>query len=225
VVLHHRGITNNARFSMARMGPARGDAVLNVMPLFHTAGCGLLTLGDRQCGGRLILARLFDPRAVLDIVEAERVELVLGVPTMLIALLEAQAARPRDLACVRTVASGGAMVPPELARRVRTAFGCGFYIVYGQTESSCLLTITGPDDAETVGQPLAQTEISIRHPQTNAVQPPGTVGEICARGYGVMPATTTIPTPRQGHRRRGLAAHRRPRDPGRRAAASGSPAG
>jgi fatty-acyl-CoA synthase len=82
--------------------------------------------------------------------------------------------------------SGGAVVPPELARRVRAEFGCDFYIVYGQTESSCLLTITDAADCETVGQPLAQTEISIRHPQTNAVQPPGAIGEICARGYGVM---------------------------------------
>ena len=186
VVLHHRGITNNARFSMTRMGLRKGDAVLNVMPLFHTAGCGLLTLGAVQFGCLLIVARLFEPARMLDIVEAERVEFVLGVPTMLVALLEAQAARPRDLSCVRTMASGGAMVPPELVRRIRAELGCGFYIVYGQTESSCLLTITGPDDGETVGQPLAQTEISIRHPQTNAVQPLGTVGEICARGYGVM---------------------------------------
>ncbi|HEX3365988.1 class I adenylate-forming enzyme family protein [Phenylobacterium sp.] len=186
VVLHHRGITNNARFSMERMSLRRGDAVLNVMPLFHTAGCGLLTLGAVQFGGRLIVARLFEPARMLDIVEAEGVEFVLGVPTMLVALLEAQAAQPRDLRCVRTMGSGGAMVPPELARRVRAEFGCDFYIVYGQTESSCLLTITDAADCATVGQPLAQTEISIRHPRTNAVQPPGDIGEICARGYGVM---------------------------------------
>ena len=99
VVLHHRGITNNARFSMARMGLRVGDAVLNVMPLFHTAGCGLLTLGAVQFGCRLIVARLFDPARMLDIVEGERVEFVLGVPTMLVALLEAQAAQPRDLSC------------------------------------------------------------------------------------------------------------------------------
>jgi fatty-acyl-CoA synthase len=186
VVLHHRGITNNARLSMTRMGLREGDTVLNVMPLFHTAGCGLLTLGAVQFGARLIVARLFDPEHALDIVETERVDFVLGVPTMLVALLEAQVVRPRDLSCVRIVGSGGAMVPPELVRRIRAEVVCDFYIVYGQTESSCLLTIAGPDDCETVGQPLAQTEISIRDPQTHGVQPPGAVGEICARGYGVM---------------------------------------
>ncbi|WP_293386254.1 AMP-binding protein [Phenylobacterium sp.] len=186
VVLHHRGITNNARLSMTRMGLREGDAVLNVMPLFHTAGCGLLTLGAVQFGCRLIVARLFEPARALDIIEAERVEFVLGVPTMLVALLEARAAQPRDLSCVRTMGSGGAMVPPELVRRVQTAFGCAFHVVYGQTETSCLLSVAAADDCETVGQPLAQTEVSIRDPQTNAVQPIGAVGEILARGYGVM---------------------------------------
>ena len=191
VVLHHRGITNNARFSMARMGLRAGDTVLNFMPLFHTAGCGLLTLGAVQFGGRLIVARLFDPARMLGIVEAEHVEFVLGVPTMLVALLEAQAVQSRDLSCVRTMGAGGAMVPPELVRRIRGEIGCDFHTVYGQTESSCLLTVTHRTDdeadlCETVGQPVPQTEISIRHPQTHAVQPPGAVGEICARGYGVM---------------------------------------
>jgi fatty-acyl-CoA synthase len=190
-VLHHRGITNNARFSNARMGVRSGDTILNFMPLFHTAGCGLLTLGAVQFGCRMILARLFDPARMLAIVEAERVDLVLGVPTMLVALLEAQAAQPRDLASVRTAGAGGAMVSPELVRRVRAEFGCNFHVVYGQTESSCLLTVThGADDeadvCETVGQPLPRTEISIRDPGSNAVQPAGAIGEICVRGYGVM---------------------------------------
>ncbi|HWF01238.1 MAG TPA: AMP-binding protein [Caulobacteraceae bacterium] len=190
-VLHHRGITNNARFSVARMGLRRGDTILNFMPLFHTAGCGLLTLGAVQSGARMILARLFDPARMLDLVEDQRVEVLLGVPTMLSAMLEAQAARPRSLASVRIAASGGAMVSPELSRQVRAEFGCNFHIVYGQTESSCLLTMTHSDDdeadvCESVGQPLPQTEVSIRDPRTNTVRPAGAVGEICVRGYGVM---------------------------------------
>ena len=190
VVLHHRGITNNARFSNAAMGLEPGDTLVNVMPLFHTAGCGLLTLGAVQFGARMILVRTFDPDAVLDIIASERVSYLLGVPTMLVALLEAQAARPRDVSSVRMAASGGAMVPPELVRRVREDFGCDFHIVYGQTEASCLLTIASchdgaPDgEIETVGRPIAQTEVSIRDPRTGAVLPIGAVGEICARSFG-----------------------------------------
>ena len=42
------------------------------------------------------------------------------------------------------------------------------------------------NSCETVGQPSAQTEISIRDPQTNTVVTVGKIGEICARGYCVM---------------------------------------
>jgi len=192
VLLHHRGITNNARFSNAVIGLEPGDTFVNIMPLFHTAGCGLLTLGAAQFGACMILPPVFDPDAVLDIIASQRVGYLLGVPTMLVALLEAQAARPRDVSSVRTAGSGGAMVPPDLVRRVRKTFGCDFHIVYGQTEASCLLTIAScrdgapGDESETVGQPIAQTELAVRDPSSGAVLPIGEVGEICARGYGVM---------------------------------------
>jgi len=125
------------------------------------------------------------------LIESERVSGVVGVPTMLLAMLEADRVQPRDLSSVRNVGSGGAMVPPELIRQVTGRFGCGFSTVYGQTETSPLLTQTRPDDAfedlcETVGQAVPQTELSIRDTATNAVVPVGSVGEICGRGYALM---------------------------------------
>lgn len=192
VVLHHRGMTNNARFSSARMGLQAGDTVLNVMPLFHTAGCGLLTLGAVQFGARMILLRVFDPAAALQIAAAQRVDCLGGVPTMMIAMLEAQAARHRDVVSLRFAMSGGATVPPELVRRIAEVFGCQVHIVYGQTEASCLLTVAScgegaaGDELETVGQPIAQTEVSIRDTHSRRILPIGQVGEIWARSYGTL---------------------------------------
>ncbi len=190
-VLHHCGVTNNARFCFARMNSPRGETVLNFMPMFHTAGCGLITLGAAQFGGRMIIAKLFDPEKMLDLFESERVNSLLGVPTMLTALCEAQAKAPRDTSALRIATSGGSMVAPELVRRVRSLFGCEMQPLYGQTESSPLLTqcrseLDIIDLCETVGQAMPQTELSIRDPHTNEVVPVGAVGEICARGYCVM---------------------------------------
>jgi fatty-acyl-CoA synthase len=42
------------------------------------------------------------------------------------------------------------------------------------------------DKAETIGQPLPQTEVRIVDPEKGSVVVPGVEGEICARGYGVM---------------------------------------
>jgi len=60
--------------------------------------------------------------------------------------------------------------------------------VYGQTETSPVLTQTFPDDSEedicnTVGQPLPNKDIAILDTQTSEVLPLDTIGEICSRGY------------------------------------------
>lgn len=190
-IISHRGITNNARLYYCVSGVAAGDTVLNFMPLFHTASCGLATLGSVQVGCRMVLARQFDARAMLDIIEAEHVGILLGVPTMFVGLLEAQLARQRDTSSVRRSGVGGAMVPADLIRQVREVCGWDLLQVYGQTENSPLLTQARPDDPEelrsaSVGQALPQTEMSIRDPKTNDVVAIGAVGEICTRGYAVM---------------------------------------
>ncbi len=191
VLLHHHGLTNNARLYSVRAGLEQGITALNFMPLFHTAGCGMMALGAAQFGGKMILARLFDPSQMLDIIESEQVVYLIGVPTMLIGLLEEQARRQRDVSSIRTIVSGGAMVPPDLVRRVRDVFGCAFQTVFAQTEASPVLSQTYRDDSiadlcETVGQPLPHTEVSIRDVGNGAVMPLGAAGEICARGYGLM---------------------------------------
>ena len=197
-VLSHRSLTNNARLSLARTGTACGDTYLNIMPMFHTAGCSIGMLGCVQLRCRLVMARLFDPAIALQLIERERVNTLIGVPTMLIAMLEAHARRPRDTTSLRAVLSGGAMVPPELVARIEDTFGCVFTIIYGQTETSPGLTQTRPDDpwterTQTIGQAYPQTELSIRDTGSNAVVALGAVGEICARGYCNMLAYNDNP--------------------------------
>ena len=110
---------------------------------------------------------------------------------MLIALLEHPDFRRRDLSSVKTVASGGATVPAELVRTLENELGAPFVIVYGQTECSPVACMTRPGDsiddkANTLGQPMPNTELKIIDPQSGATQPIGVLGEICTRGYHVM---------------------------------------
>ncbi|MEO0361741.1 MAG: AMP-binding protein, partial [Pseudomonadota bacterium] len=59
--LHHRGLTNNARFFAARAEMKEREVWGGVMPLFHTAGCAMCVLGPAQTLGKLVLFRAFDP--------------------------------------------------------------------------------------------------------------------------------------------------------------------
>jgi fatty-acyl-CoA synthase len=190
-LLHHRGLLNNAHLYARRLGAISGDVWLNPMPLFHTAGCVLFTLGPLTTGGTLLLLPGFDPALMLALIEQERVTLTVGAPTMLVALLEHPDLARRDLSALRALTVGGAPVLAELVRRVEAAFGVPLATVFGQTEASPLITQIGPEDspevrATTVGRPLAQTEVKISDPTSGATVPHGTIGEICARGYLVM---------------------------------------
>jgi len=197
-LLHHRGITNNARLYGERLGMGPGDVYVNPMPLFHTAGCVMGVLSCLQTGALHGPVPFFDPAAVLELIESERGTVMLGVPTMLIALIEHPDFAARDLSGVRTIVSGGSVVPPELVRRIETALGVPFTIVFGTTECSPLLTQTALDDepedrATTLGRPLPQTEVQIVDPGRGAVTGVGEIGELCCRGYLVMTGYYDMP--------------------------------
>jgi fatty-acyl-CoA synthase len=208
-VLTHRGLTNNARLAAEAIGMRAGESLVNPMPLFHVAGGGLLTLGLAQSTGTHVLMPHFDPGLLLELTETYRGVCFGGVPTMLTALLGHPSLARRDLSSLRYALSGGAPVPAELVRRVEATLGIPFVITFAQTESSCSITVTRPSDtpadrAETVGRPLPQTEVKIINPRTGATVAPGTVGEICTRGYLVMqgylndPEATAVAIDRDG---------------------------
>jgi fatty-acyl-CoA synthase len=191
-LLRHGGLTDNAALFAAVAEIGRGDVYVNPMPMFHTAGCVLGALGTLQARAVHVPVLAFDPAFVLELIERERGTALLGVPTMQIALLEHPDIATRDLSSLRSSVSGGSLVPAELVRRIEATLGVQFCIVYGTTECSPLITMTRfadtPEDkAATIGRAIPQTEVKIIDPETGDVVAPGTVGELCARGYMVMP--------------------------------------
>jgi fatty-acyl-CoA synthase len=190
-VLHHRGITNNARFWARRQGILAGDVLINAMPLFHTAGCVMQTLGAVQAQATHVLAPHFEPGLELELVESEQGTLLFGVPTMLIGMVEHSDFARRHLSHVRSALAGGSIVSPELVRKLESSLGVPVSIVFAQTEASPVITQTrlgdSPEDrAYSLGQPLPRTEVKVVDTGTGETVPHGVIGELCTRGYHVM---------------------------------------
>lgn len=197
-VLLHRGVTNNVRFAASRARVTGGEVFLNFMPLFHTAGCVFAVLSQAVTCSTLVLLPMFDPALVLDSVEAHRATALFAVPTMLIALLDELRRKPRDLSSLHRVISAGSTVPAPLVRRVCDGMGVGFTILFGQTETSPIITQTRPTDppeviAGTLGLPLPQTEVKIVDPVSGEICPTGVPGELCTRGYLLMRGYYRLP--------------------------------
>jgi fatty-acyl-CoA synthase len=190
-LLSQRGLVQNGRDSICRWGAGPGDQILIMMPLFHTAGCGLLVLGGLANGATLLLAPGFEAEMIVRAIERERPAYLLGVPTMIVGLIDEAERSGRDVKSLHIIMCGGAMVAPDLVSKVQRIFGAPIQIVYGQTETSPSITIGWRDDAEadrsdTIGQPLPHMDVAILGTEDQAVCPIGVQGEICCRGYHVM---------------------------------------
>lgn len=190
-LLHHRGLVNNGSHTLAIMGPKVGGTYMGIMPLFHTGGCVLAVLSALSNRSRLVLVEVFEPGLVLQLMEEYKASAMLGVPTMLIAMLEHPSFAERDLSSVEAICSGGSTVPAELVRKLENAVGAPFTIVFGQTECSPVACMTRPTDtiedkANTLGLPMPNVDVKIIDTETGATLPVGELGEFCTRGYHVM---------------------------------------
>lgn len=190
-LLSHLGLATNGRLYAQAIGAGSSDIWINPMPLFHTAGCGLVTLGAVQSGGVHVLPGAFDPAHMLNLFEEERGTIMLSVPTMLTRMLDQPGISDRDLSAWRLTTLGGAPVAPELVRRAQNEFKVSVGIGFGQTEASPYITHTRSDDTrsdlyQTVGQPLPGFDVKIADAEDGTTLPCGEVGEVCVRGPCVM---------------------------------------
>ncbi|MEM8489968.1 MAG: AMP-binding protein [Pseudomonadota bacterium] len=190
-LLHHRGLVNNGAHTLSMMNTSPQCTYVGIMPLFHTGGCVLAVLSALSNRARLVLVEMFEPGLVLDLMEEYGAAAMLGVPTMLIAMIEHPSFAQRNLSSVECICSGGSTVPADLVRRLEDAVGAPFVIVFGQTECSPVACMTRPSDsirdkAETLGTAMPNVEIKIVDTESGITLPIGEKGELCTRGYHVM---------------------------------------
>jgi fatty-acyl-CoA synthase len=164
-----------------QLGIRSDDRHLVVCPLYHSAApvfCAFMF----ALGGTVILLDHFEPEAVLQVMDRERITSSFMVPTMLarLAALPDEVKKKYDLKAVRWLASGAAPLPTEVARRTEAMFGPTLYNFYGATETG-IVTVAGPGEHTahpgTIGRALAGNDIKLFGEDGSEV-PIGDVGEL-----------------------------------------------
>jgi fatty-acyl-CoA synthase/long-chain acyl-CoA synthetase len=188
VLLNHKSLVNVAKLTLEAVEVQAGSVCLNPLPMFHTAGCVIATLGPLWVGGRVILVERFRPAPVLEALHRENVSVLFYVPAILGALLECQRTASTPPPKLRVIMGGAANVPASMIENAETVFGASVINLFGQTELAPVLSATRPSDSRsdqltTVGRPLPHVECKIVDPTTNQTLAVGEPGEICARGY------------------------------------------
>jgi len=191
--LSHHNILNNGFFVGEACGYNDTDRVCIPVPFYHCFGMVLGNLACTTHGSAIVVpGPSFDPRTVLETIEAEGCTSLYGVPTMFIAELGDENFNDYDLTTLRTGIMAGSPCPVEVMKRVISDMHMDeVTIAYGMTETSPVSTQSGSGDdidhrVSTVGQVHPHVEVKIADPETGETVERGESGELCTRGYSVM---------------------------------------
>ncbi len=141
-------------------------------------------------GDRLAAVPRFHPQEALELVQRERVTVLVAVPMAYQAILALPDLARYDTSSLLVCACGGAACPPSLAREIQRFFKCALYNGLGMTEAGGGIAVSGLADsdeqqAETVGRPMPGVDVRIVDEGRHDL-PVGAVGELVVRGEGVM---------------------------------------
>jgi fatty-acyl-CoA synthase len=191
--LTHHNILNNGFFIGEAMRLTERDRICIPVPLYHCFGMVLGNLACTTHGATMVHpGEGFDPLATLQTTAEERCTGLHGVPTMFIAELEHPDFASFDLSSLRTGIMAGSPCPIEVMRRVVDRMNLReITIAYGMTETSPVSFQSSTIDpierrVSTVGRVHPHVEVKIVDAEGRIV-PRGVAGELCTRGYPVMP--------------------------------------
>jgi len=201
VMLSHNSFSIYVMENVTPADPELEERNILTVPLYHVAG--IQAMMAAIYGGRtLVMERQFEAKEWMELVEKEKVNRAMMVPTMLKQLMDHPDFARHDLSSLKVITYGAAPMPLEVIKKAVEVFpGVSFINAFGQTETASTITTLGPEDhvisgteeerekklkrLSSIGKPMSDIEMKIVDEAGNEL-PPGGVGEIVARGPRVM---------------------------------------
>jgi malonyl-CoA/methylmalonyl-CoA synthetase len=195
VVLTHANIQVQVESLIKAWEWTAEDAILHVLPLHHVHGIINVLTCALWAGARCDMHRGFDAERVWKRFEEGGLTLFMAVPTIYSKLITHWKAAPEarrthmSRACqgIRLMVSGSAALPVPILEEWQRISGHVLLERYGMTEIGMALSnpLRGKRVPGCVGQPLPSVEVRLVDDDSRPA-PPGTPGEIEARGPGVF---------------------------------------
>lgn len=188
--LTHFQMFMNCTVAGELFGVGPGDVMAAALPLFHVFGLSNVLNVAARYGVALALIRRFEVDTVIHVLEQRGVTVFPGVPTMFVALLNADC-EGRDLTTLNRGISGGASMPVEVIRGIESKFD-GFVVLEGyglsETASCSAFNIDAVQrKVASVGKPIWGVDMRIVDSDGRDIASgPDRLGEIAIRGHNVM---------------------------------------
>jgi long-chain acyl-CoA synthetase len=192
-VLHDQRAMILSAYHVMMAIPQGPDTVTLVQtPMFHATAIPSAVRGPAR-GAHLVILPMFEPKAVMEAIEAYRPTTTTMVPTMIGLTMAHPDFRPERLAGLRELAYAGSPMPKALLETLLSLYpDMDIWQAYGMTEAFGVVTLLGPEEhrrggryLQSVGLPVMGVELSVQDPSGRPV-PTGETGEICVRGANFM---------------------------------------
>ncbi len=185
----HANLVSNCELQKVYIGAGDDDVALGVLPWFHITGMECQMNMMAYMGAPLVAIGRFDLVTVLRAIAQYRCTLTTLIATVNVAIVNFPKTKEFDLSSLRHCFSGGAPVPPEIARRWEQITGHKLIEGYGLSETTAPTHINPPQRPRygTVGVPLPLTEARVVDAADGTTELGiGKSGEIAVRGPQIM---------------------------------------
>jgi OPC-8:0 CoA ligase-1 len=171
---------------------SQNDTFLCFIPIFHIYGLAFFGLGLFCAGITTVLMRRFDFQAMLDAVQAYKINNIPAVPPVILGLVKNGSKVKCDLSSLRRVGSGAAPLSKELSDEFRRRFPwVELRQGYGLTESCAAATFFISDEQAkkhpaSCGRLVPTFSAKIVDTETGSALPPGRKGELWLKSPTIM---------------------------------------
>jgi long-chain acyl-CoA synthetase len=164
----------------------RGDVILCSYPFYCMGGLGLAVFHTIFAGSTTVLIPSLIPKAVLQVVEKERVSIIFGVPAWYnaLAMVRNEILERYNLSSLRFAVTTGAKFPPKLMKTFEEKFHIRLYELYALTETRPI-SVSTPKTHKlgTAGKPICELKII---DDSGKEVPDGEIGEAVVKAPWMM---------------------------------------
>jgi acyl-CoA synthetase (AMP-forming)/AMP-acid ligase II len=202
VPLTHGSFSTYVLENVDPVNPDVQESNLLTVPLYHVAGMQAI-LAAVYGGRTVVMMRQFETEEWMKMVQQEKANRAMLVPTMLKWVVDHPDFKKYDLSSLRVITYGAAPMPFEVIKKaIELMPNTRFINAFGQTETASTITMLGPEDhviegtpeqkekklkrlQSPIGRPMGDVEMGIMD-ENGKLLPVGQTGEIVARGPRIM---------------------------------------
>lgn len=195
IARRHRNLLFELESFVATLGIRADDRFLGVAPFSHVNGLMRSMMTAMYAGATLYPLERFERQRVADVIERERITIMIAVPFMFGMLAKSRFAPLPDFSTLRLCVSASAPMPKNLNLQYHEKFGRFVRQLYGSTETGTVsvnLEDDPRDSLESVGLPIRGISVDVLSDAGHPLAM-GEMGELAVRSPGAIVGYEDLP--------------------------------